>query len=114
MKIPFEELNPSLTQHKADELLKIYGAHYWEPGEKAVYTSSDREAYHYQAYVGEHTIDVESGDSIWWLEVGDNESWAHVRGGPVTIDSKSMAIVVRGDQANARSAESGAKAMVLP
>lgn len=67
---------------------------YIEQTESFVYESKEGELYYYQTYVGEHSIDVQKGDSIWY--VGDNKDEVHVKKGPVTINSMHVATVIRG------------------
>ena len=67
---------------------------YYSPGETGVYEAKDGELYYYKTYIGEHTISVEKGDSIWYIN--DDRDMVKVIKGPVDINSKYNATVIRG------------------
>lgn len=114
--IPFETLNPDLTPEKAEALLATFGAHYFKSDDApVVYKARPVDSYYYETLIGQHTVTVEHGDSVWWLEIGeDGEAWAHARSGPVTITSERMAVVVRGYMVEDQGVRFGNKATVLP
>ena len=69
--------------------------------EKGVFGSGIRDLYHYQCYVGEYEIEVENGDSVWYLDVDNNI--VKVSKGPKRIHSKTLATVIRGYQSPEKS-----------
>jgi hypothetical protein len=90
-------------------LLKEFGARYYEPGVPAVHRAGPQELYDYTAYVGPHErIEVERGDSIFYLREANGQLHGTRERGPLTLvewESKHMAIVVRGFQPAAASVE---------
>ena len=92
-----------------------YGAHYFPPGSDAVYEPSEEDTYFYRVFVGEHEVNVERGDSVWYFELGKyGIGYARVLSGPALIRSSRLAVVIRGYMAEEHSARVGVRATVLP
>jgi quercetin dioxygenase-like cupin family protein len=67
---------------------------YYSAGDNGVYEAKEGELYYYNTYVGKHSIDVEKGDSAWFLS--DDKTTISSIKGPVSIDSKYVLTVLRG------------------
>lgn len=77
-----------------ETLKKLFGAEYFEPGETATLESPDDDLYHYKAYIGKHTVEVERGDCCYW--VSDDMTEAFITRGPATVETTRLATVIRG------------------
>lgn len=106
------------------KLQEKFGVIYYEPGETAIFESPPSHQYYFKAYIGEHLINIEFGDCVYYLEADSKSkrskalgsfepNWAHVKSGPITVDSKYFAIVMRGYMPDDRSASFG-KTTELP
>lgn len=106
------------------ELQDLFGVVYYEPGEKAIFESPPNHQYYFKAYIGKHIIDVDYGDSVYYISANnkaerskDLNAWepnvAHVKSGPVQVESNYFAIVMRGYMPDDRSATFG-KTTELP
>lgn len=84
-------------------LLEKFGAEYYMPGEQAVAKARLDSLYTFTAYIGEHDINVEPGDCIYYLQDGI----AYLKSGPLQIKSQGIATVIRGYRAPDRSAQIG-------
>jgi quercetin dioxygenase-like cupin family protein len=75
-------------------LFDIYGAYFWLEGQKAINQSRKNDLYHYTAYIGEHAIENNYGDSVIYLSECKNQiHWvSHER----SITSKHIAVILRG------------------
>ena len=111
MTIPFHTLNPTLTQPEADALLEKYGARYIPAGSVTEHVSGPEETYHYSAYSGNSAVEVEYGDSAWFLTFNaeDQRMVAHSMAGPGPVRFNGMCVVVRGYKAERRTVEIGKK-----
>lgn len=87
-------LNKPISTDARRHLMDTFGVRYFEPGANAIVEAGEDNLYYYQAYLGAHQIAVERGDAIFYL--GDDGTSAHVNRGPVTVDSKHIATVIRG------------------
>lgn len=73
---------------------KVYGAYYYSGHQPEINQNREEDLYSYTAYVGEHSITVQKGDSVIFLEnAGDIANWHQ---GPAQVESKYMAVVFRG------------------
>jgi uncharacterized RmlC-like cupin family protein len=84
----------ALASRAGDDLARKYGVRYFEPGETAVAIAAEDNLYYYEAYIGEHELSVERGDSLFWLSA--DADTAHLARGPRTIRSTRIATVIRG------------------
>ncbi len=76
------------------DLADLYGARYFAPGTTEVFEARPTNLYFYRAYVGAHTVTVETGDCVFWI--GDEGRSACLRRGPARIQSRHLATVIRG------------------
>lgn len=104
-----------------ERLYELYGVRYYPRGTQTVWVSPPTEHYHYEAYVGSHTITVENGDSVYFLSekqdglsYGGEPEWAHIVVGPATVTSAFFAVKMRGFKPEPRSARMATKRPVLP
>ncbi len=84
-------------------LQDLFGVRYYQPGAQAVQEAHPDDLYFYQAFVGTHTISVERGDCVYY--VSDDLSSAHLRRGPLKVESTRWAVVVRGYMPENKSSE---------
>ncbi len=77
-------------------LEKLFGVRYLKSKANEILGSVENDAYTYKSYVGEHRISVEQGDSLWFLERAKGKLCAHVANGPVVVESKIWATIIRG------------------
>jgi len=73
---------------------ELYGVHYWEPGETAVWEAPDDNLYYYRCYIGPQPVVVEKGDCAFVVDIEGRE--ARLVRGPAEIRSRVLATVVRG------------------
>ncbi len=92
----------SYTQ-TGDNTLEKFGAEYYMPGQKMIAKSKADSLYMFTTYVGEHDVNIEAGDSLYYIEAGV----AHLKRGPVKVQSSAIATVIRGYNAPDRSAQIG-------
>lgn len=80
-------------------ILQKFGARYFAPGERTVVHATADNLYHYTAYVGPHDVQVDVGDSCFYLIDADSDGKpdhaAVVRGSRVVV-SPFLAVVIRG------------------
>lgn len=82
-------------------IAKTYGAYYFRGDEPQVYSGRPNDLYSYKAYHGEHTIEIEQGDSLIYVEnQGNLAVWV---AGPKTVQSKHCAILYRGYQCGSKT-----------
>jgi len=67
---------------------------YYSPGDQGVYESKEGELYYYQSYIGEHTVEVQRGDSAWLIS--DDKTTVSSFKGPRTVTSKHVVTILRG------------------
>lgn len=85
------------TADDADERRRVmdqFGVQYLEPGASAVIEAQPDDLYHFKSYVGPHRIDVEFGDSVYWID--ERVEAAHLSRGPAVVQSPRIATVIRG------------------
>lgn len=102
-EVPSEEFIESPEDLTPEQkLLKAYGAHYWTPGEPAIYSAPWNDLYHYDAYYGSHhDIEIERGDSL--LLIGSNGvRWTQEAN---RYDSNQLAVMLRGYKSGERFCE---------
>jgi hypothetical protein len=80
--------------NQVEELKRIYGVEYFAPGAKAIALAQEDDLYFYTTYIGQHAISVERGDCVYYLS--EDKTTAHLQRGPISLDSKHIATVVRG------------------
>ncbi|WP_062057936.1 hypothetical protein [Aquimarina longa] len=73
---------------------KTFGAHYFHTDISDVYESDLDQLYFFKTYIGNHKINVEKGDSIFFFD--DQLKNAKVLKGPCLIESNHLATVIRG------------------
>ena len=76
------------------DISKIYGVNYFEPGAQSVKVSSSGDLYYYKCSIGDQTVEVETGDCVYWIS--DDSETAYLERGPTVIKSKKCATVIRG------------------
>jgi mannose-6-phosphate isomerase-like protein (cupin superfamily) len=77
-------------------LEKLFGVQYFKAGTKTTVSASPNDSYTYKTFLGKQEIDVEAGDSIWYLDKVGNKLFAKVENGPKKISSETWATVIRG------------------
>lgn len=83
-----------LRSDDVSHLKQVFKVAYFEPGESYVLDAPVGDLYFYTAYVGKHHIKVERGDCVYY--VNDALTEAHLKTGPVEVDSTRLATVIRG------------------
>lgn len=76
------------------ELAKLFGVRYFDESETAIVEARDSDLYWYKSFVGQHTVDIEKGDCVYWLS--DDRKTANLTRGPAQIKSKHIATIIRG------------------
>lgn len=76
------------------KLKELYGVHYWETNQQAVYEAPENDLYYFTTYIGQHDINVERGDCIYYLS--DDLKMAHLERGSAQVSSQHIATVIRG------------------
>ena len=74
--------------------LASLGMSYFEPGSTAHVISHDADPYYFETFVGNHAVQVQKGDCVFWLS--DDRKTAHLQRGPAKIESRHFATMVRG------------------
>ena len=93
------------------ETMRLFGVQYWQPGERGIYRATPgRDAYYYEAYVGEHLgIEIEGGDSLVLLAEGRvRVDWLRgfgQRGDCRRANSRHFAVKFRGFMPDERTRE---------
>lgn len=82
------------TKNKISDLNKLYKAWYFTTSESATFEAPSDHSYYFKAYIGVHHIEVAKGDCIYYIS--DDEKFAHLKRGPVTVDSLHCATIIRG------------------
>jgi len=90
-----------------EEIQKLYGVRYWDPGQTGIYQATSDHLYHFKSYIGSHTVSVEQGDCIYWLS--DDKKTAKVSRGDVEVQSQYIATVIRGYMPGNREADINAR-----
>jgi hypothetical protein len=78
----------------SDDIKKLFGVEYYEPGTSAVITAPDNDLYYYECFIGEHEVSIQRGDCAYWISEDGNA--AHITRGEATIKSPRMAAIIRG------------------
>ncbi|MBE7645880.1 hypothetical protein F7644_07725 [Tenacibaculum finnmarkense genomovar ulcerans] len=73
---------------------ETFGAYYYETKSPTVFKSDSNQLYFFQSFIGNHTIDVELGDCIYYFD--DDLKFAKVKKGPCKIKSIHLATIIRG------------------
>lgn len=76
-----------------------YKITHFPKGKKDVISSGEYDLYSYKAYIGEHIIDLEKGDSAWIVDSNGAET---LRGNKL-IKSTDLCVVIRGYQCSDKS-----------
>ena len=91
------------TSPEGERVRQLYGVKYWQPGEVDVYESPRTHLYHFKTFIGDHEVEVERGDSLWFID--ENNETARVVSGPVKVRSKFFGNLMRGYTPATRSIE---------
>lgn len=73
-------------------LMEKFGVRYFEPGEQAVVEANIGELYSYEAFIGEHLIELDPRDSLCYL-AGPRAVWTST---PGKYQSDALAVKMRG------------------
>ena len=71
-----------------------FGAHYFDTKNIDEYESDLNQLYFFKSYIGQHRIQVEKGDCVYYFD--DTLKKAIIIKGPREIESKHLATVIRG------------------
>lgn len=71
-----------------------FGAYFYDSHTPDVYEADTGQLYYFKAFIGQHFIEVERGDCIYYFD--EALSTAIVRKGPCSVSSKHLATVIRG------------------
>jgi hypothetical protein len=82
------------SQANREQLMAIYGVQYFNPGSNVVVEATKNDLYYYKTHIGNHQIEVEFGDCVFYLS--DDNLTAILNRGPVKIKSKHIATIIRG------------------
>ncbi len=72
----------------------LYGAHYFHTQDSHIFETDSEQLYYFRAYIGNHTVEVALGDSIYYFD--DALQNACVKKGPCIVSTKHLATVIRG------------------
>jgi len=86
-----------------DEMLEKFGVEYYEQGVRAITGSKKNDLYTYKTYVGQHEIDLETGDCAYYM----NGRVACIQAGSAKIKSSILATVIRGYSPPSRTTDIG-------
>ena len=75
-------------------IIENYGVKYFETSAPEIFEASGEQLYHFKTFTGEHEIEVEFGDAVYYFS--DDLQTAFVRRGECAIKSKHCATVIRG------------------
>lgn len=75
-------------------LKAVYGVEYYPPGNRAVVTAREDDLYYFTTYIGQHAVEVERGDCVYYLS--SDKTTAHLVRGPASVGSEHIATVIRG------------------
>lgn len=87
------------------------GAHYYSDGDQDKFIAPDEDSYYFETYIGSHSIRVDRGDCVFWLESG--KTMARLTRGPAQVQSPHFATLIRGYAPENRSCEFS-ESTVLP
>lgn len=73
---------------------KLFGAHYFDVENPQVFESSNEQLYFFRTYIGNHSIEVELGDCIYFFDKELKNSI--IKKGPCKVSSRHLATVIRG------------------
>lgn len=76
------------------DLADVFGARYFLSESCAIVEARSTNLYHYKAFVGPHDVVVEAGDCVYYI--GNDARSAALRRGPVQIESRHLATIIRG------------------
>jgi hypothetical protein len=76
------------------DLAELFGVRYFAAGTSAIVEARPTNLYHYKAFVGVHDVAVDAGDCVFYL--GSDGRSASLRRGPTRVDSRHLAVVLRG------------------
>ena len=82
-------------EDRDSKLMKTFGVQYFEPEVKTIVKNKGNELYTYDAYIGEHKIDVEQGDCLFTIEKNIAKAGI-VSGFYKGYESKHFAVKIRG------------------
>jgi mannose-6-phosphate isomerase-like protein (cupin superfamily) len=71
-----------------------YGISYFDVSTPDVFEAPERQLYYFKTFIGEHEIEVERGDAVYFFS--DDLETAFVRRGRCAVRSKHCATVIRG------------------
>lgn len=91
MSVTAEQLT---DQDRTNYLQRLYGVEYYTENDNALVEAADNDLYYYSVFVGKHEINVEKGDSVYFLS--DDKKTAHLKRGPVSVQSAHIASIIRG------------------
>ena len=77
-----------------DALKKLYGVQYFPHGLNTTVEAQEDDLYYYKVFIGAHKLEVERGDCVYYLS--EDQKTAALMRGPVVVESKRIAIIVRG------------------
>lgn len=75
-------------------LAEIYGFQIIPPDRSQIVTARAQDLYFYTLYAGQHQLEIERGDCVFYL--AEDKQSAHLRRGPILMDSNHFAVVIRG------------------
>lgn len=73
---------------------ELFGVHYFNTQTPSVFESDTNQLYYFKSYIGKHSIEVEKGDSVYFLD--QTLEQAIVKSGPCVVESHHLATVIRG------------------
>jgi len=91
------------TQAARHDILSSFGVEYYQANASAITGARENDLYVYKAFVGPHTISVETGDSVFWIDASLTS--AQAMRGPYICVSDHMAVMLRGYTTRNRSCE---------
>jgi hypothetical protein len=86
--------NRSATVSENEELRRVFGVDYFEPGTTAIAEAREDDLYFYRVFVGPQDVAVERGDCAYFLSA--DKRTAHLVRGPAKFRSEHVATVIRG------------------
>ncbi len=72
----------------------LYGVEYFEAGLSAAVEARHGDLYYFKTFIGEQSVAVEKGDSIFYLS--EDKTTALLKSGPLSVTSTHIATVIRG------------------
>jgi uncharacterized RmlC-like cupin family protein len=77
-----------------NNIKRLYGVEYYLSDTPVVVEAKDDDLYYYKAFIGNHTVNADKGDCLYFLS--DDKTTAHLIRGPVTLISQHISVVIRG------------------